>query len=410
MKELPALPKKWAVAHIGPYLHYIAARALFQQERLACLLTDLSAAKGLPKFLSRLCCPATPRFMRRLAGRYPVGIPSGLIRHCPWIAVGLLWDVFRNGDRGGYEIFLRSNQRFGRVIAGKQWADAKGVYALSSQAKEIFMEADQRGIKKALDVRIVPTRSEAQLLELEYDAYPDFEDRPLLNSSFHESCDRDEEELKLADKILCPSTFVRDCIHSLGVPSERCAVVNYAYDNPRVKSGPRVVHRPLRVLTVGSVGLRKGVPYLLGAANATKKLAQFRMVGPVHVKQHALQKLRGCVDVVGAVPRAEIGAHYEWADVFLLPSICEGSATVTYEALSWGLPVICTPNAGSVVREQVDGFIVPIRDSPAIVRSLELLARSPSLHRSMSGQALSRSETFSLDNYAKRLTAVLDSI
>ena len=57
---------------------------------------------------------------------------------------------------------------------------------------------------------------------------------------------------------------------------------------------------------------------------------------------------------------------YAWADVFLLPFICEGSAMVTYEALSWGLPVITTHNAGSIVRDTVDGWLVPYRDSEAI--------------------------------------------
>jgi glycosyltransferase involved in cell wall biosynthesis len=64
---------------------------------------------------------------------------------------------------------------------------------------------------------------------------------------------------------------------------------------------------------------------------------------------------------------------YAWADVFLLPSICEGSAMVTYEALSWGLPVITTHNAGSIVRDTVDGWLVPIRDSEAIAKKLLII-------------------------------------
>jgi len=55
----------------------------------------------------------------------------------------------------------------------------------------------------------------------------------------------------------------------------------------------------------------------------------------------------------------------------VLPSICEGSATVTYEALASGVPVICTPKTGSMVRHGVDGNIVPIRNPEAIAQSIE---------------------------------------
>ncbi len=45
-----------------------------------------------------------------------------------------------------------------------------------------------------------------------------------------------------------------------------------------------------------------------------------------------------------------------------------------YEAFAAGLPVITTPSAGSVVRDGIDSFSVPIRDPEAVVEELELLA------------------------------------
>ncbi len=54
------------------------------------------------------------------------------------------------------------------------------------------------------------------------------------------------------------------------------------------------------------------------------------------------------------------------ADVFVFPSLFEGSAVVTYEALACGLPCIVTPRPGSVVRDGVEGLIVPARDVEAL--------------------------------------------
>ena len=48
--------------------------------------------------------------------------------------------------------------------------------------------------------------------------------------------------------------------------------------------------------------------------------------------------------------------------MFVLPSLAEGSAEVTYEAIAAGVPVVTTRAAGSVVRDGIEGRIVPERD------------------------------------------------
>jgi glycosyltransferase involved in cell wall biosynthesis len=64
-------------------------------------------------------------------------------------------------------------------------------------------------------------------------------------------------------------------------------------------------------------------------------------------------------------------ALYGWADVLVLPSLSEGSATVVYEALAAGIYVIATPNAGSVLSgASAFGEIVPIRSAAAIADAL----------------------------------------
>ena len=132
------------------------------------------------------------------------------------------------------------------------------------------------------------------------------------------------------------------------------------------------------------------------------------MVGKLPL-ENARKQLSECVELTGPVPRAVIHEHYAWADVFLLPSICEGSATVCYEALAAGLPVVTTPNSGSVVRDGVDGFVVPIRDADAIVERLERLASVPNLLEEMSTNALQRAAEFTVEKYGQRLLATLSA-
>ena len=101
-----------------------------------------------------------------------------------------------------------------------------------------------------------------------------------------------------------------------------------------------------------------------------------------------------CVRLTGAVPTTQVAEHFQWAHVFLLPSLCEGSATVTYEALGHGLPVICTLNTGSVVRDEVEGFIVPVRDAAAIAERIERLALDVQLRAQMATNAKARAAEF----------------
>jgi glycosyltransferase involved in cell wall biosynthesis len=166
---------------------------------------------------------------------------------------------------------------------------------------------------------------------------------------------------------------------------------------------------PLRVLTVGAIGLRKGSPYVLAAAEQLGAHAEFRMVGPIQILPEAEKRLRQRVHVTGIVPRSEIAAHFEWGDVFLLPSLCEGSATSTYEAMSHGLPVICTAQTGSVVRDGIDGFIVPARDPGAIAGRLTALSADSTLLAAMSASAREHSSGYTIEKYGERLLAAFRS-
>jgi glycosyltransferase involved in cell wall biosynthesis len=269
-----------------------------------------------------------------------------------------------------------------------------------------------------LDQIIAPKPVELQLLQHEQVAFPDWEepcceDDPVVT----EFCAREQAGWAAADLILCGSEFVREGIARCGGPVERCAVVPYGVPLPRNDNALRREDRgrdpnELRVLTVGTVGLRKGSPYVLDAARRLKARQggkiRFRMVGPVAIRPKALAGLREHVEVLGPVPRAEVGEHFAWADVFLLPSLCEGSATVTYEALVRGLPVVATPNTGSLVRDGVEGFIVPVRDGEAIAERLQELASNRDRLHAMAMAARARGVEATVEAYGARLRQALE--
>jgi glycosyltransferase involved in cell wall biosynthesis len=134
-----------------------------------------------------------------------------------------------------------------------------------------------------------------------------------------------------------------------------------------------------------------------------KGRAQFRMVGNHRLPPKVVGRLAEAVELAGIVPRAEMPKQLAWADVFLLPSLCEGSATAVYEAMAAGLPVVCTPNTGSVVRDGIDGYVVPIRDVGAIAGALDRLAADRGLRDRLAANARRRMTDFDLAAYRDRM-------
>jgi glycosyltransferase involved in cell wall biosynthesis len=96
-------------------------------------------------------------------------------------------------------------------------------------------------------------------------------------------------------------------------------------------------------------------------------------------------------------------AYFQQADVFVFPSLYEGSALVIYEALASGLPVITTPNSGSVVRDGLEGYVVPIRDARALAEKIAQLYSDRALRKDMGARARRRAEEYPWSAYRRRL-------
>ena len=222
---------------------------------------------------------------------------------------------------------------------------------------------------------------------------------------------RHRDELIETDAILVPSEYVRQTLVTRGVAAAKIAVIPYGVDVERFR--PPALPRPrdrFRLLFVGHLSQRKGIGYLLEAAQRLRHLPgiELVLVGRKVGADAAFAPYAGLFRYVPHVPFHEVHALFQDADILVYPSLHEGSAFVTYEALASGLPVVTTWNAGSVVRDGIEGFIVPIRDVQALVDRLERLYRDPTLRQTMGEAARKRALDFTWAAYRKRVAAQLD--
>jgi glycosyltransferase involved in cell wall biosynthesis len=221
---------------------------------------------------------------------------------------------------------------------------------------------------------------------------------------------RDEEiaprEFELADRIVVQSEFGVRSFLEQGFPREKLAILPRAVDlgdYPLRRESPKGA---FRVLFVGSVCLRKGFLDLLHAfAELDLPGAELWVVGEVQDEiVPFLEPYRERSSIRFFGHRKEgVARLFSESSVFVLPSITEGSAKTTYEAMAAGLPVVTTLNAGSVARDGTDGFIVPVRDPHAIRERLSFFYRNRDAARDMGESGRARVASFSWEAYEDRM-------
>jgi glycosyltransferase involved in cell wall biosynthesis len=403
------------VSQLGARMHYAVPRIFARAGSLETLYTDICATKGWPRLLRHLPRPLQPGAIRRLNGRIPRDVPAERIVTFPEMGAWYVARRMQARTRGEEtRLALDEAHAFSARVAASGFGAASGLYGIAGECLGQLEAARRQGLWTAVEQIIAPRMMVDRLVAREIERFPDWGMRKDDDPFGELFADQERAEWAVADCIVCPSTFVRDGVVAAGGPPEKCVVVPYGIEIDAGSSRPARTGddggRRLRVLTVGAVGLRKGAPYVLEAAWRCADFADFRMAGPIQVSARAASQLRGAVDLRGIVPRAEIAEHYAWADVFLLPTVCEGSATVTYEALLAGLPVITTPNAGSVVEGGLDGLILPLGDVGGITRGLRALHANRDRLAAMSMAAKRKARQHSIEAYGERLMAALEPL
>jgi glycosyltransferase involved in cell wall biosynthesis len=118
-----------------------------------------------------------------------------------------------------------------------------------------------------------------------------------------------------------------------------------------------------------------------------------------------MTRYQGSYRRIETVQHDRLAALYRESDCLCLPSLAEGSALVTYEAMASGLPCVVTRSAGSLVEHGTTGLVVPICSPDALAEALVALADDPHRASEMGRRARIVACDHDVRSYGQRLVA-----
>jgi glycosyltransferase involved in cell wall biosynthesis len=221
-------------------------------------------------------------------------------------------------------------------------------------------------------------------------------------------------EAAAADCILTASSYTTEALVRRGIPTDRIKEIPYGFDFDWTGGSNvrQIDHRPVRFLFVGKLSLHKGLRVLKEAFDAFPiQDVTLTLIGrPVGSVEREL--MNTWVDPrVRVVPEVtNIVDEYFNADVFVLPSLVEGFGMVTLEAMATGLPVIVTDRCSTVVRDNIDGYVVPAGSAAELRAKMIHLCSCPRERNRLGQNAMQRAREFTWNGFGDRFVGWLESV
>ena len=232
----------------------------------------------------------------------------------------------------------------------------------------------------------------------------------------------DRAVLRLSDKIIAVSDPIKKQLVKSGINGERIFVAQNAVDSifngallRRYREETRhCLHIQDEDVVVGYVGrlsAEKGLKYLIKALPFLKSTSNIRLLiigdGPERGELEELATKEGIQSKVifgGFQPDVE-----RWIpsmDIFVLPSLTEGTPMALLEAMSFGVPVIATKVGGvpSVISDGRNGILVASADPIGLAEKIHILVENPILRKSIAVSSMDTiQKSFNLNDWCRKI-------
>ncbi|MEP0918343.1 glycosyltransferase family 4 protein [Leptolyngbya sp. DQ-M1] len=400
-------PSPWICCQLGAREHYAIPRALHQSGQLARLITDAwvtprSMIQSIPIPQLR---SLRDRFHPDLANASVESMTASLIQFelRQKLKKTTLWN----------DMIARNHWFQHQVLQQFRTHPPQGSRAIfftySYAALDLLKYAKSKGWYTVLG-QIDPGIVEEQIVKAEQQRYPTLSPSwspvpPPYWESWREEC-------SIADCILVNSEWSRQALIQAGIHADKLRVVPLVYRPPleaqtfqRAYPAQFSSERPLRVLFLGRVILRKGIAAVLeAAAQLRDRPIEFWIVGSSEIESPSTEHLK--IRWLNGVPRSMTAQYYQQADVFLFPTLSDGFGLTQLEAQAWKLPLIVSKFCGEVVSDGINGRVLPEVSGAAIAQVLQSFLDQPQQLIELSQGSRSRS-ALNLEQLSDRLQSLV---
>jgi glycosyltransferase involved in cell wall biosynthesis len=354
------------------------------------------------------------RVDRQLNRRDIAGLPHERVRRTlTWEALRIVASRIGADAVIGDRLWEQMIERFDIGVARRLGHDVDLIYGYEHACQRSFERAAELGMKRVLDMAAPHYSFTDAVLGEEARGLPEIvtaqwkATRPLAEVRNA----RKQAEFDTAQLVIANSSFTARTLLQTGYAPDKVRVVPLGAPpvDPSWRANP--IAPVTRFLFAGSISPRKGAHHLLAAWRALGRTAGAELVlaGEWALPERLGAQLPSSVKVLGRVPQNELFALYRSASALVFPSVCDGFGMVVTEALAHGLPVITTHNVGAsdLLRDGVNGWVLPVGDVDALVAKLTSCLEHPGDLRAMREHAEATAAAHPWSEYRKRLMQVV---
>lgn len=225
-------------------------------------------------------------------------------------------------------------------------------------------------------------------------------------------CKKQKQAIQFTQFFLAPSMFVAKGLKFNDVNPEDIIIIPYG-SNFQVAKEIKSKKGKIKFLYVGQITYRKGVHHLLNVVESMPDI-DLTLVGSYNAESPLYKDYytKEHIHFTGHIAHDKVRRYMHEADVFVFPSLSEGFSLSCLEALSQGLPVICTENSGSndAVINGENGFVVEAGNEEKLKNAIEWIVCNSDSIEKMSKNALESSKKYTWELYEENMNAVLKEL
>jgi glycosyltransferase involved in cell wall biosynthesis len=409
LKEIKREKARVIIAHPGTQHAPKLARQLAMKGYLTKYISILLWTES--NLLIKTIKKIVPKLYFKLSNRIIPGIPSSKILIFPFIEITDAINRKLNKQHTENEFHYYRNKNFQLCLKSEQIKNCDIIIGFDTSSWILVDLVKANGKKFILDQSIGHPIEMAKVNGELNVQYPDWAQH--ITEKPKKFLELEEQEYEKASFIVVASNFSRNTLINNGIDKDKIFLNPYGVDLKRFSYKPRIIKDKIVYLFIGTVDVRKGIPFLVKSWKEAKmENCELWIVGPV--VDSVRSKLETCsnIKVLGKVINVQLAEVMQQADVFVFPSFFEGFGLVILEALASGLPVITTTaTAGpDIIENGEEGFVISPGNSAELIQSLKFFYNNRDQIELMGKKAREKAMKYTWKSYGDRWEKIINNV